>query len=100
MVNMVQAALMAIDFGRTASLSTLGVVDKSREPWDLGIYIGHTGTVSAGLQDEQDDEVPDDPALRNQLNNMMGNIGNFAPMMQHGHPNGGGQLLPGSVGLA
>ena len=37
MVNMVQAALMVIDFGQTASLSRLGVVDKSREPWDLGI---------------------------------------------------------------
>ena len=55
---------------------------------------------SAGRGGAQEDEVPDDPALRNQLNSMMGNFGNYAPMMQHAHPNGGGQLPPGSGGFA
>ena len=50
-----------------------------------------------GRDGPQDDEVPDDPALRNQLNSMMGNFSQFAPMMQHGHPNGGGQMPPGAV---
>ena len=48
-------------------------------------------------------EVPDDPALRTHLNNMMGGFGGFAPMLQHPMQSNGGptsSLPPGSVAFA
>lgn len=53
---------------------------------------------SPGRGGPQTEEMPDDPALRNHLNNMIGNFGAFAPMQQpYQHSNGGPSLPPGSV---